>query len=864
MSELKEQIRNSNPVAEVISEKVVLRPVGNHLVGLCPFHSDQHKPNLNVFPETESFFCFACGAGGDVFSFVMRDRSLPFIEALRLLAERKNIPFHPQGYDPAKEEKSRAVETALREAAVLYHNALPPTVREYLQGRTLTDETIDQYLIGFCDGKTVLQASKETLIEAGLIYESGGHYFEGFITFPHRQAGRVVYMSGRGWPEKSHKKLPKEKVPLLYLYNEDALRKPHVVIAEGEIDTLTLLQRGFNACGVLGANSFKDEWAGKFGNCEKVYLSFDGDEAGRGGNQKIAALLGLNARLVSMPDGEDINDFFKHKTASDYQQLLDESLDLFQTRIDAIPSNTSRMELPRLLKPILEEIAGLEDTAYADALLQHYIKPHFDLKAKELQSYEAVLKQCRKAKGKAEPAASSESLTQEQLIEILKTEESGRMVNPSQDFRGGVMNFTVMIQQMPYLLTSRRELISFEQAPANGIILQNQEVSTARFSAKGIAEFMEGGREVNIPRLYERIHAYIKRFIFFADTRVIAYLSLWVMGTHLFSIFRYYPYIWLNAEKGSGKTLLMEVLAAIAFNGELVTNPTEATLFRDVAYNMTTLFIDEVENLRKQDKEVVGAIMAVLNTGFCKSGSVKRMEKTPEGNYALKAFPTYSPKVFAGINEISDILQDRTVRIRLLKKKDNEVAERYKETEEVLRLQEAIRDDLYCFALLYGDQIALLYHGEGGTIEGTGHLFGRELDIWEPIILLANVIDGLSENAGVTESMKALSAESLKEKQADSVAQNNTYQLYTVMKAMLEELAPMETDGTTLVFDSETVLEYFKKTDEFEWLEKKNSLTLRLKRIGVQSEQKRDGAGKVRVYIVDRKKFEDLCERFKI
>ncbi len=865
MDDLKEQIRSSNPISEVIGEKVSLHRAGNQLVGLCPFHADQSKPNLNVFPETESFFCFACGAGGDVFSFVMRDKSLAFVEALRLLAERKGIPFHSEVFDHAKEEKRRAAETAMREAAVLYHNALPPAVREYLRGRTLTDETIDQHLIGFCDGKAAFQSPKEALIETGLMYENGGQYFEGFITFPHLAGGRVVYLSGRGWPEKAHKKLPKEKTPLLHLYNEDALRNPQVIVAEGEIDTLTLLQNGFNACGVLGANSFKEEWAERFVEAEKVYVSFDGDDAGREGNKRIATLIGPQARMMNMPEGEDINDYFKSRTAADYQKLLDDSLNLLETKIKAIPAGTPPLELPRLLNPILEEMAGLEDTAYADALLYHFIKEHFGLKANDIKSYENVLKQARKAKRKEEEQAPpAEALSQTQLLEVLKGEEESSTINPAQDFRDGIVYFSVFVRQIPYLLTSGRQLISFEETPEKGLILRNRDVSTARFSTKGIAAFIEKTHEVNIPELYKHIYAYIRRYIFLADTRVISYLSLWVMGTYLFSIFRYYPYIWLNAEKGSGKTLLMEILAAVAFNGELVTNPTEATLFRDVACNMTTLFIDEVENLRKQDKDAVGAVMAVLNTGFCKSGNVKRMEKTPEGKFALRAFPTYSPKVFAGINEINDVLQDRTVRIRLLKKKDAEITERYKGTDEVLRLQGAIRDGLYTFALSYGDQVAQLYNGEAGTIEGVEHLSGRELDIWEPVFLLANVVDSLLGNTELTDAMKTLSAEAFKEKQSDSVAQNDAYQLLTVLRAMLSELPPLEAEGDSFTFDSEAVFDYFKKTDEFSWLERKNALTMRLKRMGARSEQRREGSGRVRVYVIDRKKVEDLCERHKI
>lgn len=865
MDDLRERIREANPIAEVIAEKISLKATGSYLVGLCPFHNDQHKPNLNIFPETKSFFCFACGVGGDVFSFIMQTNRLTFPESLRYLAERKSIPFSSNGFDFQKEEKGRSIESALREAAVLYHNALPQEVRDYLKSRGLADGTIDRYLIGFCTGDTVFKAKREVLIEAGLLYESGKEYFAGFITFPHFVRDSIVYMSGRGWPEKAHKKLPKEKVPLNHLYYEDALRKPEIIIAEGEIDTLTLLQHGFNACGVLGTNSFKEEWADKFKACEKAYVSFDGDEAGREGNRKIAALISPQARIVNLPEGEDINDFFKTKTAADYQELLGESLNLIETKIKSIPSDTSRLELSRLLNPIIEEMAGLEDTAYGDALLNHFIKAHFNFKAKDIESYENVLKQARKAKqkkgGEAPPVP---ALNRSQLLEVLKSEEGRLTVNPAQDFQDGVMFFTVMIRQKPYLLTSRRELIDFKDAAEKGIILRHEDVSISRFSGKGIAEFLEGGGETNIPELYKKIHDYISRFIFFADTRAIAYLSLWVMGTYVFMIFRYYPYVWVNAEKSSGKTLLMEILAKICFNGELCMNLTESVIFHEVAYNMTTLMIDELEKMRKQDKDIYGAIMSVLNAGFSVSGVAKRMEKTIEGKFVVKSYPAYSPKMFAGINEIDDVLQDRTVRIRQLRKKENEVAERYKATKEILEIQREIRDGLYCFALLYGDQLARIYNDESGSIEGIEHLSGRELDLWEPIFLLANVIDGLSGNTELTEAMKALSVESFKEKQADSLSQNDAYQLYTVTRAMLADLSPVETDGDALIFNSEAVFEYFKKTDEFAWLPTKHALTRRLKRMGAKSEQRREGEGKIRIYIIDRKKVEDLCERHKI
>jgi hypothetical protein len=220
--------------------------------------------------------------------------------------------------------------------------------------------------------------------------------------------------------------------------------------------------------------------------------------------------------------------------------------------------------------------------------------------------------------------------------------------------------------------------------------------------------------------------------------------------------------------------------------------------------------------------------------------------------------------MFAGINEIDDVLQDRTVRIPLLRKKDNETVQRYKETAEIVALQRSIRDELYMFALTYAKDISEVYHAQGEVIQGMSHLNNRELDIWEPVFLLANVIDAETNSTKITDTMEALSKKSVEEKQSDSVSQNETYKLLNVVKLMLDEVRTLQEDGSIKVFDSKEVFEYFQQSDDYEWMQKRNALTTRLKRIKIKSEQKRIDSEKKRVYIMDVTEFNDLCERFKI
>jgi hypothetical protein len=542
--------------------------------------------------------------------------------------------------------------------------------------------------------------------------------------------------------------------------------------------------------------------------------------------------------------------------------LSQDQMNEIKKRIEAIPKDSAPTDLPTLLNPILEVIANI-NIAQGDALLKSTIKEHFGWKNGEIATYEKVLKGYRKDTLDGEAQG---SLGKEDLIKRLHDAKVIKTVHPAQDYIDGTMLFCVKAQDTRCIVTSDdRDIFELNASLSKGFNLEQESVDMARFSSQGLTAFLEGEYDVNISNLYQKIHDYVKRFIIVPQDSYLTYLTLWVIGTYVFRIFRYFPYVWLNAEKGSGKSLLMHILAQIAFNGELTLNPTESVIFRDISTNLITLFIDEVEQLRKRDKDTYGALISILNAGFNKSGSVKRTE-TIGGVHVVKSYNVYSPKMFAGINEIDDVLQDRTFRIPLLRKKDNESVERYKETNEILRLQQEIRDDLYVFALTKAEAIAELYNTEG-VIKGLGHLNNRELDIWEPIFLLANLVDLESSSLNLTSILEDLSKESVDEKQAESVTQNDTYRVLNVLKSMLDdgEITPFSDNGEIKEFDAGEVLSYFKGWEEFNWIEKTHSLTRQLKKVHIMSDQKRfEGGKKRRIYIIKTKEFADWCERFKI
>ena len=167
------------------------------------------------------------------------------------------------------------------------------------------------------------------------------------------------------------------------------------------------------------------------------------------------------------------------------------------------------------------------------------------------------------------------------------------------------------------------------------------------------------------------------------------------MGTYLFRAFRYFPYLHLNAEKGSGKTLLMELMAPISFNGILLTQPAASTVLKLIEQNSASLFIDEAESLSAHKSAGDSQLKNILRTGYARSGV---------SYIGDKMYRTYSPKCFAGINELDDVLADRTITVKMLRKTgaENKDLSLYRETPLMRKQQAEIRDMLYLFGLQHG------------------------------------------------------------------------------------------------------------------------------------------------------------------
>jgi len=326
----KERIRARVDLAQLVGETVALKPAGRgQLKGLCPFHSER-TPSFHVHVERGFFYCFGCGAKGDVFDYVMRTQGLEFREALQLLGERVGVEVRGA---PAGQGRRRDL-LEIHEAALAWFTArLPGSPAEaYLRGRGLSDETVRAWGLGFApdawDGLLKHMLTRgvrdDDLLAAGLITENerGRRYdrFRGRVMFPVRDAmGRVVGFAGRLLDDGVPKYLNSPETALFkkgeLLYGLDRARgaireSGEVIVVEGYMDVLALHQSGFgNAVAALGAN-LTVEQADQLTrlDAQRVLLAFDADDAGQ-----RAVLAGLEqsvgrrflVQAVRLPSGKD-------------------------------------------------------------------------------------------------------------------------------------------------------------------------------------------------------------------------------------------------------------------------------------------------------------------------------------------------------------------------------------------------------------------------------------------------------------------------------------------------------------------------------------------------------------------------------
>jgi DNA primase len=436
--ELKELIREASPIEEIASQYTQLsRDGAKRLKGLCLFHTET-APSFTIYPETQSWHCFGCGRGGDVFDLVMARENLLFPEALRYLAKRANVPFPSSSPEDLRQaEEERDVQDALSVATEFYHQQLvgdTPLAHwcwDYLHKRGVASESIQELKLGVASGSSLLdylrsQGIKEEIaLRAGLVKDHDGElvdFFKERIIFPCLRHGRTVWLVGRAIGNSLPKYLGLPTPKSLYT-STMRMGQPAVILVEGPFDAIALWQWGYSTTALMGI-TIKDEWLPQFEKFNTVYICLDSDASGKEAAPVVAEKLGMESRLAQLPDGvDDPADFVeKGHTRDEFERLLTEAQDIVEYQIDQIPSDIDRLRLPDRLRPIMGQLAELEP-AKAEAYLKYRIAPRFKLKERELSAYRSTLSYLRREHREMARVEKDKVLMQSEALEVKPDEE---------------------------------------------------------------------------------------------------------------------------------------------------------------------------------------------------------------------------------------------------------------------------------------------------------------------------------------------------------------------------------------------------------------------------------------------------------
>ncbi len=387
-----QRVKDAAQIVDIIGECVSLKRAGVNMKGLCPFHAEK-TPSFMVNPARQSFHCFGCGEGGDVFSFMMKYYNLTFPETLEQLAQRYQITLPEKRYsaeDSAKAEKRQKLFDANERAARLYHEYLlnhsgAARARTYLEEREISGEMIKRFTLGFAPAGWDFLSSKVakssiTLAEAeeaGLLVrkERGGFYdrFRDRILFPIADlTGRIVGFGGRilGEGEPKYLNTPEtlifEKSRLLFgLYqHRDAIRKKRkAVIVEGNFDLLSLASHGVdNVVAPLGTALTQAQIRLVKGYADEVILLFDGDAAGiKAAMRSVPLFLAeqVAARVALLPSMHDPDTYIRAHGKDGLEKYLAAALPIVEYAFEHLKdkhgmSMTGKGKILEELEPLIE------------------------------------------------------------------------------------------------------------------------------------------------------------------------------------------------------------------------------------------------------------------------------------------------------------------------------------------------------------------------------------------------------------------------------------------------------------------------------------------------------------------------------
>ncbi len=336
-----QELKMRNDITEVASSYLNLKRRGRNMVGLCPFHGEK-TPSFNIYTENGSFYCFGCGVGGDVITFIMKIENLDYIDAVKFLAQRAGLEMPESTFDDSLSQLRKRVYEANRQAARFFNKQLYSPIGKkglsYFYSRELSDTTIKHFGLGYADGDRFslcnylksLGFKNSEIVSANLAFQSkrsSGIYdrFNDRVMFPIIDLrGNVIAFGGRILTDEKPKYLNTSDTPvfkksanLFSLNNAKNTGKRSLILCEGYMDVIAVNQAGIqNAVATLGTALTLEQALLMKRYADEVIICYDADEAGQKATQRAIELLrnvGLSIRVISIPQGKDPDEFLRGK-----------------------------------------------------------------------------------------------------------------------------------------------------------------------------------------------------------------------------------------------------------------------------------------------------------------------------------------------------------------------------------------------------------------------------------------------------------------------------------------------------------------------------------------------------------------------
>ncbi len=364
-SQIIEEIKSRNDIVDVISSYIGLKRAGSNMQGLCPFHSEK-TPSFTVFTGTQGYYCFGCGAGGDVINFVRQIENLEYVPALEVLAKRAGITLPEDTKRSADGFDRNRFLNMNRDAARFFRNclfdeSLGKDAMSYLQKRQLSPATIKRFGIGYSPNSFSaltkhmlgLGYTEDELIKGFLCGRSRKNnslfdYFRNRIMFPIIDvSGNVIAFGGRVMDDSQPKYLNSSDTPVfkksrnLFALNfARTACSEELLLCEGYMDVIALHAAGFsNAVATLGTAITPEQARIMSRYTKKVLISYDSDAAGqKAANRAIGILgeVGLDVRVLKIKDAKDPDEFIKKFGAEKFSEMLTGSRGKFEYNMDSV------------------------------------------------------------------------------------------------------------------------------------------------------------------------------------------------------------------------------------------------------------------------------------------------------------------------------------------------------------------------------------------------------------------------------------------------------------------------------------------------------------------------------------------------